>query len=274
MPSVAVLLPVCGGDNPGYFEQSLLSVINQDYPCENIFLHVAVDGTIPRSLMCLLDKYAGYIYRIYVNNGPGGLANNLNNAIAQLDYFDYVARQDADDISCKNRLTNQVAYMESHKDIGILGSSIFEFEGDDRTKFKVRRYPKKSDVIKSIAKASPLAHPSVIFRYTDMKTLGAYPLSGMNEDLAMWFMAISKGVQVDNMDDPLVWFRVTKSTATRRGYKKALGEFSIYFKGIRDLGLPARCMVYPVLRLIYRFLPGWVRSFVFSMAGLRNRVLR
>lgn len=273
-PLVAVLLPVYGRDNPAHLDESLSSVAAQSYPKHQIRLYVAQDGPVSEAHKRVLAKHRDLIYEICEQPGPAGLAANLNNALSRVSGCKYVVRQDADDISVKIRLERQITYLEENPHIGILGSAIVEFDDSDRAMHRVRRYPQGANVRAALAKGSPLAHPSVVFRAEVLYDLGGYPIASMNEDLALWFSAAKRGVQIDNLEEPLVWFRVTAATAGRRGFEKATEEFRIYARGIIDLGLPFFMMVYPVARFAYRVMPKWLRASVFKMTSVRNWILR
>lgn len=273
-PLVAVLLPVYGGDNPAHLDESLSSVAAQSYPKHKIRLYVAQDGPVSEAHKLVLAKHRDLIYEICELPSPAGLAANLNNALSRVSGCKYVVRQDADDISVKMRLERQISHLEENPDVGILGSAIVEFDDGDRAIQRIRRYPQGVKVRAALAKGSPLAHPTVVFRADVLRHLGGYPVASMNEDIAMWFSAAKRGVQIDNIVEPLVWFRVTAATAGRRGLEKATEEFRIYAKGIIDLGLPPSMMVYPVARFVYRVMPKWLRAAVFKMASMRNWILR
>ena len=50
-----------------------------------------------------------------------GIANALNTGLAHTR-GSYIARMDGDDVAHPERLAKQVAYLEAHPDIGVLGT--------------------------------------------------------------------------------------------------------------------------------------------------------
>ncbi|MCV5689873.1 glycosyl transferase 2 family protein, partial [Escherichia coli] len=67
-----------------------------------------------------------------------GLAFRLNQIIDKVlktkDYR-FVARMDADDISCPTRFDKQVGFLNSNTDISIVGSDVIEFSEDGTVDF-------------------------------------------------------------------------------------------------------------------------------------------
>ena len=124
---VAVLLPIYKNDSLEYFKLSLNSIFSQTFHNYKIF--VGVDGEVPsatKSYLQEMDKRGDVEVCWFPKNR--GLAWVLNDliAIAHVQGFDYLARMDADDVMLSSRLQKQMSYMESHKDIDVVGGAIEE----------------------------------------------------------------------------------------------------------------------------------------------------
>ncbi len=166
MKKIAFIITVYKNDKLEFFKQAVESILKQDCGFENINIYLGIDGE-------LLDETANYIesnkeqfYHIVQNESNKGLAFTLNRLIEILEDEEFVFRMDSDDICKNDRVSKQVAFMEQHKNISIIGGAIEEF-GEDGVVKMTRTYPKTTKEAKQfIAKASIFAHPAVCFRKT------------------------------------------------------------------------------------------------------------
>lgn len=271
-PSVGVLISVYGGDDQEHFRTALNSLKVQTYPKEALKIYLGVDGPLSEALEDVIEENSDFIYCLSRSEHNVGLAETLNRLIRLSIDCNYLARMDSDDICHGQRIKKQVIHLENNPDVDILGCSIIEFT--QNRAFPPRKYPKKDAVLRSIPKASPLAHPSVIFRNTAIKKLERYPEVRGNEDIAMWFKALKIGLIIENLEEPLLYFRVSEGLHSRRGSSKALSEFYEYWRGIQDLGLSPHFLIYPVARLVYRLCPRFFSKILFSKVGMRNSLLK
>ena len=253
--NVAVLLPVYVNDRPGWYRKALQSILHQTYGHEHIHVYLGIDGPLKEGLESEIRVEAGILYKIVRNEEKLGLNAILNRLIETLEDESFVFRMDADDIAFKDRFEAQVSFLKSHLDVEILGTALIEIDEEGHELFK-RTFPKSNaDVLHYIHKASPLAHPTVCFRRSALDALGAYPVGKCRcEDLALWFDCIEKGFSICNLDNPLLYLRVTDSLYKRRR-AAAVAELLIYWKGIlRTQGFSWR-LVYPLLRFLFRLAP-------------------
>src|SRR5262249_17515092 len=117
-----------------------------------------------------------------------GIADALNAGLA-VARGKFVARMDADDESMPDRLTEQVAFLESpaNRDIGLV-SCLVEFGGDCRAS---AGYALHVDWINSLQTPreialnrfveSPFAHPSVMFHRALVDQFGGYRVGDFPE---------------------------------------------------------------------------------------------
>lgn len=185
-----------------------------------------------------------------------GLADCLNDAIAHAE-GDYLARMDSDDISLPNRLELQEKYLDEHPNVCILGGSLEEFN-DAGTLHFIRNYPATQEkVLRSMYKASPVGHPSVMFR----RRIFDYGLRYINnfkmcEDVSLWFDAVAEGFEINNLQTPILRFRRNEDMISRRSRQKAVGEFLAYIRGIRKVyGIFTMHVFYSYLRFVFRLMP-------------------
>lgn len=254
-PKVAVLIGVCRKDTLELFRRAVDSLLSQEYPSELIHIYLGIDGPVNVEV----DEYIrqnGCFYKVIHNKRNAGLTKTLNRLIAALEDEEFVFRMDADDISLPWRFKSQVTFLQTHTDIDIVGGGIMEIDEEGRGFFS-RRYPaNREDLCKYICKANPVAHVSVCFRREFFGKISRYPQQyRMNQDLALWYRALSKGIGITNIDECLVKVRVSDELLLRRGFRNALLEFAIYIEGIWLLYGVTWRYFYPIVRLAMRLLP-------------------
>lgn len=107
MPEVSVLMSVCGGD-AGHLRLSLDSILGQDFADLELIL---VDDGSDEPAKSILEEYRNRDYRVKViTKTNSGLTHSLNVGLCHCN-GKYIARQDADDVSSKNRISTQLELM-------------------------------------------------------------------------------------------------------------------------------------------------------------------
>lgn len=168
--SVSVILPVFNTEK--YIKDSIESIFNQTYP--NIELIVVND--------CSGDKTPFILERISKTGRNMVLINNrkqmkmsasLNIALKKAK-GDYIARQDADDISDPMRISRQVDFLEKNREIGLVGT-FFKIIGKSDQIMQHVALPEKDNDIKFLMPyENYICHGSVVFRKEILSTVGYY----------------------------------------------------------------------------------------------------
>lgn len=262
---IAFIITVYKKDNPIFFKEAIDSIVKQTYGFEDINIYLGVDGELTEELNEYIQSHSSNFYKIVHNPKNKGLAFTLNRLIEVLEDEKYIFRMDADDICYPERVSKQIAYMRENPSVLISGGSIEEFDENGRVNI-VRSYPSNTEKAKSyIYKASIFAHPAVCFnqmffgqgfRYDEMRRF--------SQDIDLWFWALKNNVEVGNISDIVLKLRVSSDFYKRRSYKKALGEFRIYYKGIvQNYGFGFK-LIYPMARLLTRLLPVFIVKFIYK----------
>ncbi|MBC3212851.1 glycosyltransferase [Serratia fonticola] len=227
---VAVILSIYKSDNVTHLEQAIDSIFNQTY--ENWLLRIMVDGPVSSELTELLQGYTRTSdkVRVFERSNNKGLAHSLNELIEYIitnDNVDYFARMDADDISLKNRLTEQVLFMNDNIDVDVVGSSCLEFGSSFAIEKKM--YCEHEELSKYIFKRCPFIHPTVMFRRRVFELGHRYPTNTtLSEDISFWLELLSQGFKFANVDHILLKYRTSENMLRRRvGYKKAISELKV-----------------------------------------------
>ena len=120
----------------------------------------------------------------------------------------YLAIMDSDDISLPQRLESQIAYLQAHSEIGILGSAEDILSATNEV-IAANTFPVTPGHIHWMILLGGwcLSHSSVILRHSVMTQLGGYPEVPVAEDFAFFSRAIFK-TRIANLPRVLVQRRI------------------------------------------------------------------
>lgn len=264
---ISVIIATYKGEKPEYLDRAMRSIWDDQKrkPDEIVLVE---DGPLTTGLRSVVDAWKKILEsKLVVIEKPvnQGLAAALNNAI-EVAHGDLIARMDSDDISLPDRFMLQEKYMDEHPEVDILGGSIREFN-DEGTLSAVQRYPATmQEVLRTMYKASPLAHPTVMYRSSFFKAGYRYSSKyHICEDVTMWYDAAAGGRVINSLQDVLLEFRRNPSVMQRRSREKAWSEFLAYNDGISRLyGRFSYKYIYSFMRMCFRLMPASLVSFIYD----------
>jgi len=200
-PEISVVMSVYNEEH--FIQRAVDSILNQTY--RNFEFIIINDGSTDSTGEILESYNDSRIHLIHQENL--GLTESLNKGI-RLAKGEFIARMDGDDISRPQRLAKQVAFLDIHPDVGLLGTFV-EHMDEEGQFIKTYTYPTTSDKIREVLwHDCPLCHSSVIFRKICIDTVGVYREKiGPAEDYDLWFR-ISEHFEVANIPEPLHRFRI------------------------------------------------------------------
>jgi GT2 family glycosyltransferase len=212
-----VLLPV--RDGAATLDAALDSVLGQTLPALEV---VAVDDGSGDDSAARLAAWAGRDPRVRVlRRAPGGLVAALNDGLAACR-APLVARMDADDLCHPERLAAQLAFLEDHPAVGVVGTLVegCTLEGGPLGR-GMARYLAWSNELRdpaAIARArfieSPLVHPSIMARRSVLAA--GYRDGPFPEDYELWLRLLGAGVAMAKVPRVLMTWREHPARATRR----------------------------------------------------------
>lgn len=212
-PLVSVIIPCYNAAL--YIRDALLSITQQTYT--HLEIIVIDDGSTDDSPMVVEALAAGdKRIKLFRNERNQRLVKTLNRGIS-LSKGKYIARMDADDIAMKHRIEKQVAFMESHPEIGIAGTFTYDFNAQGFV--GINKRPVEHESIKAyLFTGSPFFHPTVIIR---KEVLDRYALRYDDnyyraEDHALWVHLLSV-TQGANLPEALLKYRLLPNSETRLG---------------------------------------------------------
>jgi pyruvyl transferase EpsI len=176
------------------------TIFNQTY--ENFIVIIVVEAGCTDNTASLCEEYAARDNRIrvYHNEKHLGIAGSLNRG---LDYCegDYIARADVDDPSFPERLEKQVAYMETHPEVGICGSWHRNFGPNWEN---IQELPEEhEDICAYFIFDQPFCHSSLLLRRSFFEgNHYRYP-DTLLEDYPLWVSLMDK-TKMHNLPQALV----------------------------------------------------------------------
>lgn len=209
---ISVVLPVYNGSR--YLREAIGSTLSQSYV--NFELLIIDDGSTDDSAS-IVSSCTDPRIRFYSQENKG-LAATLNRGIA-LAKGAYIARQDQDDISLPDRLSKQVAFMETHPDCGMAGTWASILEEQKPTKRLHRHDADNLSLQFDLMFDNPFVHSSLMIRKTVFDEVGVYctnPDRQPPEDYEMW-SRVARKFRVANIPEALHIYREIPQSMSRTG---------------------------------------------------------
>ena len=145
----------------------------------------------------------------------------------------YVARMDADDVAAPDRLERQWAYMESHPEVVVLGTSYHLIDSADRVHGNVAGPTSNDEIRRSLFYRNPICHPSVMLRREVILAQGGY-LGGQNaEDYDLWLrICLDKDLHLANLPEYLLSYNMEPGGAARRSRRAYANVAAAQFRNL------------------------------------------
>jgi len=241
-PLVSVVMPVYNGSQ--FLWDSLTSIYDQTFQDYEFIL---IDDGSTDDTFHLLKRYKRILkfqgkdtrnIKILRSSCNKRLPFRRNQAIYE-SHGEYIAIQDADDISLNTRLEREVSFLENHKDVFCVGSHSIDIN-DKGVEIGRREYPPYSteeivDIITSKDKytLNPIIDPSTMFRKKDFIEMGGYTLRKdiyTVPDYDLWLKAILNGKKICNILDFLIKYRVHGKSITNSKKKEMIRAHMIVWR--------------------------------------------
>lgn len=272
MPKVSVVTTVYNGES--HLEQVTETVAGQEY---DSFEWILVDdGSDDDSLRIMEDTASTHDFVELYAPGRMGRCEALNFAIRKAA-GEYIAIQDVDDTSHKNRLSVQADYLDAHPLVGAAGGFATirnEMRGDEY----LWRPPSEHDELRdTLSRYVPIVHTLSMFRKAAWADAGGYPTPdgaetntyreaadrGL-EDLVLWIEMVAADWKLGNVETPLgvhhiyeesSWYK--KNSYVRR--QKTLAK--VQYTAIQRLDLAKQNLIFIPARFAYSVAPLSVKTF-------------
>jgi hypothetical protein len=168
-PRVTVLMAVFNGEQ--YLDEAVESVLAQSY--SDFEFLIVDDGSTDRT-SDILRAFADPRIRVIVNERNMGLTRSLNRGLAEAR-GEFVARQDADDVSAPTRIAEQVAFLDTHPEVVLLGTCYTKTAADG-TPLGHRDLPiNHVDILWHLRLYCPFVHSAALWRRHEVASaVGGY----------------------------------------------------------------------------------------------------
>ncbi len=230
MPKATVLMAVYNGEH--YLREAVESILVQSF--QDFDFLIINDGSTDKTWE-LLKSYNDPRIKL-INNGQNlGLTRSLNKGL-KLAEGQFIARQDADDISEPERLTKQVAFLETHPELALLGTGYKEID-DQGNVLGEKKLPCDYTQIRwDILFYCPFVHSAVMLRKSIvLEQIGFYNEAlTYSMDYELW-SRIARRLPVANLNECLVRLRTNPWSMTETYGERTLEGFRIRVATVADL---------------------------------------
>ena len=205
MPAVSVLLPFRNAAPT--LDAAIASIAAQTFPDLELLL---IDNGSTDESPAIAGGWAAGTERVHLVLEPTvGIAYALNTGLRHAQ-GGYIARMDADDVCLPQRLAAQVAYLDTHPDIGVLGTRT-AFTTTVARSNGMRDFVDRQNAILTPQEHyvkrfvdAPLAHPTVMFRRELVERHGRYDTGALPEDHELWLRWMDAGVRFAKLPEELL----------------------------------------------------------------------
>lgn len=143
-----------------------------------------------------------------------GLTRSLNRVLS-VARGEYVARQDADDLSRPDRLEKQVAFLEEHPEVALVGSGVQTVDEHGQP-VHVYRYPTDDAGLRAqlLNRFNPLPHTTVMFRRSVALALGGWDERFIKSQDYEFYLRLIEHYQIASLPEPLCILRYRPDSFT------------------------------------------------------------
>jgi glycosyltransferase involved in cell wall biosynthesis len=184
VPKISVVMPVYNGER--YLREAVESVLDQSF---SDFEFVIINDASTDKTGEMLSEFARQDERIVIlqNEENLGLTGSLNKGIDRAR-GEYIARQDADDISLPERFKKQVALLDSNPEVVLVSCNIEKINAEGNPLGIMKRSCSDNLVAWYLLFYNRLAgHSQVMFRRKTFNMLGGYSKKyPYCEDYELW----------------------------------------------------------------------------------------
>lgn len=271
-PRVSVICCVYNG--MAFLDKAVPSILSQTL--QDFEFLIVDDGSDDGTREFLAEVAAGdprvRVFRI--ERSGAALAANYALRFARAPY---VARQDFDDVSYPHRLQEQVNYLDTHPDVGLVGAW-YILDDANRGERYVRQYPTDDySLRRRMTKAIPFAHTLVTMRTEALRSVGGVAEVDNIIDLRTFIAIAEAGWKLANIPAVLGEHYVYADSFFHANfsYRRRQRELAgVQLSAILRLRLGVWRVIYPLGRLFYGSLSHDLKRFVRrTLAGNREKDL-
>ena len=207
-PKITVLMPAYNAGK--YIGEAITSVLGQSFA--DFELLIINDGSTDRTVKIVNSFNDPRV--VLLNQENKGIANALNLGLAHAK-APYIARFDADDICCPNRLKIQYEFITAYPEYSVIGSAADYLDADGHFIFTHHPDGHLNEEIQQLKySVCPFIHSSVFYKKDVVINNGGYNEHAYTyEDHFLW-VNILKNEKACNLSHPLIKVRLNPESIT------------------------------------------------------------
>ena len=209
-----------------FLREAVSSVLAQTY---SDFELLAVDDCSSDHSVAVLESFADPRLRIIHHQRNLGAAQSRNDALAAAR-GELVAIMDADDVCARNRLERQVAYLDAHPLVGLVGCGIYHNIDPTGRVLYTSYLPEDNEAIqRTLVKRWCFLHSSITFRKRLQKRTGGYRAEFEGAEDHDFLLRMLEHCQAHNIYEPLVSYRISRRglSVTAHQYINEFGDVAM-----------------------------------------------
>lgn len=254
MPRVSIIMGVYNVKSINELKVTVESIINQTYTDWEFI--ICDDGSSNNTYELLLEiKKMDERIIVVKNEHNSGLSTALNKCI-KFARGEYIARQDAEDISYPERLEKEIDFLDNHHEYDFVGcnaklySNLKGIWGD----YKTKETPVASDFLWT----TQFLHPTVVFRRKSLETAGLYRVAKETrrcQDYDLFMRMYSLGMKGYNIQEVLFDYYQEDGHQMELTWKRRFEEAKLRWIGFKSLKLFPKAMPYVFKPLVIKLIP-------------------
>lgn len=242
-------------------DEAIESILNQTYTDWKMIM---CDDASTDNTYSVAEKYVKKYSEKFIlvkNEKNMGLNFTLNHCLKYVD-AKYVARMDADDISCPERFEKEIGFLENNPEYAIVSTQMEYF--DEQGVFGKSR-ANGEPTCESIVKGTPFCHAPCMVRREAYEAVGGYSVSKKLlrvEDYELWVKMYAKGFKGYNLPEILYRMRDDRTATKRRKFKYRVNEAYVKYLAIKKLELKKRNYIYMLKSVLVGMLPEGIYTYL------------
>jgi len=253
-PPVSIVIPVFM-PHAVFFRQAIESVLHQSFTDFELIVVEDPSSSSGRAMLAGIDDPR---LKYILNGERTSLPRQHNRGLAEARGR-FICRFDADDVCEPYRIERELAFLEAHPDVDVVGSFLTVIN-EDSAVIGSRRYPTKhDDIVSAMRRFNPIANSTVMFRRTVYERFGGWRDSALPAQDYEWFSRLAAGgARFANLEEPLVRYRLhggsIKSSQLRGTILTTIDVKRTYWA--KDMDAGSRAMLFAEQLLLV--LPSWL----------------
>lgn len=207
LPPVSIITPSFNQAN--YLEETILSVLNQDYPQLE---YIIIDGGSTDGSVDIIRKYEERL-AYWVSEPDLGQSHAINKGL-QRAKGGILAWLNSDDIYCPGAVRVAAEFLDSHPDVSVVYGAANIIDADGRVMLPMKR--EDFDLARCLARlVTPIHNPAAFFRKDLTRQIGL-----LDErlhyimDFDYWIRTALAGLEIRRIPETLALFRLHPHSKT------------------------------------------------------------